>query len=86
METKQPNKLEATPTKPTTETKESIVTLQIKEYENELSEKDENRIRAVQTLLNKNSVQEEIVRARILAKHKAFISDVFVSAVNSGLI
>ena len=64
----------------------NIVGEQIANYENELSEKDEARIKAVQTLLNKNSIKEEIVRSRILAKHKAFISDVFVSAVDAGLL
>ena len=64
----------------------NIVSMQIANYENELSEKDEARIKAVQTLLNKNSIKEEIVRSRILAKHKAFISDVFVSAVDAGLL
>jgi hypothetical protein len=58
----------------------------IPEYEKELTEADEKRVTAVMSVLNKNSVTDELVRARILAKHKAFISEVFIAGVEAGIL
>ena len=58
----------------------------IPEYEKELSDADERRVNAVMSVLNGNGVTDELVRARILAKTKAFISEVFIAGVQAGVL
>lgn len=63
-----------------------VVEAVLPDYTKELTEKQETTLAAVQTCLNDNGIKDEMTRARILAKNKAFIRDVFVSAVNAKVL
>lgn len=55
------------------------------EYSKELDEKSERVVTNVIAVLNNKKVEDELIRARVLSKHKAFIRDIFNASVEAGL-
>lgn len=56
----------------------------VSEYSNEMSERDERVMKNTLALLTKHKVNDEMTRARVIYKKKAFIADLFCELVESG--
>jgi hypothetical protein len=69
-----------------TKAKVNVVADTITAYDRELSETEETTVGSVVKLLNKHQVKDELQRARILAKSKAFIRDTFNAAVTNDIL